>query len=172
MTKDKLFATLEKTYFIYMIENINDSEVGTLHEEVSDDKKEYEIAFILKTEDPYVVKQALNNRGFSIFNESPINKLRLAYPIKKELQAYWGYCGFSAVPAGIKELSDDLKLQSAVLRFLIISLPKKTGQKTESRTLRRFSPVKQYEKVEKPVYEKNKILSNEALEKKLEEILQ
>ena len=107
-----------------MAETINNLTSETSQqEEVSDDKKEYEIAFILKIEDSYVVKQAINSRGFSIFNESPINKIRLAYPIKKELHAYWGYCGFSGLAAEVEELSSDLKLKLDVLRFLIVSLP-------------------------------------------------
>lgn len=155
-----------------MTENINDPAVGALREEASDDKKQYEIAFILKTEDAYAVKQALNNRGFSVLNESPVNKLRLAYPIKKELQAYWGYFAFNADPAGIKELSDDLKLRPEILRFLIVSLPKKASRQKETQLSSKFSAVRPSEKVEKPVYDKHAILSNEALEKKLEEILQ
>lgn len=156
-----------------MTEIIDNSAVGILNEEDSGEKKQYEIAFVLKTEDAYVIKQALNNRGFSILNESPVNKIRLAYPIKKELQAYWGYYSFSGAPVEIKELSADLKLKPEILRFLIVSLPKKLAVRRERRVSARFSSVKPDEKTEKhekPAYEP-KILSNEALEKKLEEIL-
>ncbi|MBI2591708.1 MAG: 30S ribosomal protein S6 [Candidatus Brennerbacteria bacterium] len=159
-----------------MTENINDSAVGILQEEAADDTKQYEIAFILKTENGYIIKQELNNRGFSILNESPINKIRLAYPIKKESQAYWGYYGFNGAPAEVKGLSVELKLKPEILRFLIISLPKKSAVSKERRvsTARTIiaKPIEEIEKPEKPFYDKNKILSNEALEKKLEEILQ
>lgn len=156
-----------------MTENINNSAVVISQEETSDEKKQYEIAFILKTEDAYVIKQVLNNRGFSILNESLVNKIKLAYPIKKEIQAYWGYCGFAGAPAEVKELSLELKLKPEILRFLIVSLPKKSVVRQERRVSTRISSIKPIEKNEKPeklAYEP-KILSNEALEKKLEEIL-
>ena len=129
------------------------------------EKRKYEIAFILKVEDASVLSQSLTNRGFTILNENPLEKVRLAYPIKKENYAYFGYLHFEGEPGAIKNLRADLKLKPEVLRYLIISPPfiKKPAW-------RKAAPVKLPEET-KFTLPTESILTNEALEKKIEEIL-
>lgn len=136
-----------------MSKEINDNSEG---------KKLYEVAFLL--EDPSSEKTILDLLAQSkavITNQSSINPLRLAYPIKKHLSAYFGYVNFEAEPLDIKNLSDALKLNNEILRFLIVSSAVK---KPEGK--------KEFKKLVQPEISTSKsMLSNKALEEKLEEIL-
>ena len=136
------------------------------------EKRKYEIAVILKTENASVISQSLTNRGFAVLTENPLEKVQLAYPIKKENYAYFSFAHFEGDPASIKDLKDDLKLNPEVLRYLIITPPfikkpawrKSAPSKSQEET--RFTPPSAYAgRSAEP------ILTNEALEKKIEEIL-
>ncbi len=127
-------------------------------------KKKYEIAFLLKEENNSIISPILKKRGFDILAENPLVKIRLAYPVKKESYAYFGCCHFEGEPGAIKELRADLKLNLEILRYLIITPP------FVKEFSRKFAPEK--EKSEKKVsLSSESILTNEALEKKIEEIL-
>ncbi|MFA5084354.1 MAG: 30S ribosomal protein S6 [Candidatus Paceibacterota bacterium] len=129
------------------------------------EKRKYEIGFVIKTEDASVISQSLKNRGFAVLNDNPVEKVQLAYPIKKESYAYFGFLHFEGDPAAIKNLKDDLKLNPEVLRYLIITPPfiKKPAW-------RKSLPVQSQQEI-KPALPTESILTNEALEKKIEEIL-
>lgn len=126
-------------------------------------KKIYELALLLK--DPAsekVVSDLLAKYKASVTHQSQINSIKLAYPIKKHVSAYFGYINFEADPADIKELSETLRLNSEVLRFLIITSPvvkKSESDKSEDR------------KPAKAEVGQSSMLTNEALEERLEEIL-
>ena len=137
--------------------------MSTENQEV--EKRKYELAFILKVEDASVISQSLANREFTILNENPLEKVRLAYPIKKEDYAYFGYFHFEGELAALKNLRADLKLKPEVLRYLIISPPfiKKPAW-------RKAAPVKLPEEIKfTPPAESG--LTNEALEKKIKELV-
>lgn len=125
-------------------------------------KKKYEIAFLLKTEDNSIISLALKKRGFNILAENTLVKIRLAYSIKKESYAYFGYCHFEAEPAAIKEFQVDFKLNPEILRYLLITPP------FTKDFAKKFAPEKSEKKISLPP---EPILTNEALEKKIEEIL-
>lgn len=129
------------------------------------EKRKYEIGFVLKTEDASVISQSLKNRGFVILSENPLTKIRLAYTIKKENFAYFGYVHFEGEPAAIKNLRTDLKLNPEVLRYLIITRP--FGEKE----IKKSEPAESAEPREKLFLSPESVLTNEALEKKIEEIL-
>lgn len=130
-----------------------------------DDKKEYELSFLSKTEEgPRQVLDIIKNQGGEISFESPVNKITLAYKIEKESAAFFGYIFFSALPRDIKPIDDSLKLKGDILRFLIIT-PPFAKNKPKAALAPRVRPSRpQAEKPAQP-------LSNEALEKKIEEIL-
>lgn len=129
-------------------------------------KKKYEIAFLSKTEESSPILQSLTNRGLVILSENPLTKIRLAYPIKKENFAYFGYVHFEGDPAAIKNLRADLKLNPEVLRYLVITRP--FGEKE----VKKSEPAESAEPKEKLSLSPESVLTNEALEKKIEEILQ
>ena len=125
-------------------------------------KKLYELSFLLK--DPAsekVVLDLLGQHKAAIMNQSQVNSIKLAYPIKKHLSAYFGFINFEADPADMKNLSEALRFNAEVLRFLIIatiSIKKSEGDRSEGRKTKSEAVS-------------GKLLSNEALEEKLEEIL-
>jgi len=142
-------------------------------------KRKYEFAFILKTEDVSVVTKLLANGGFAVLTENPLEKIQLAYPIKKEDYAFFGYCHFEGDPAVIKNLRTDLKLNPGVLRYLLITPPfikKPAWRKSESAELPEETKFnlpadRQARLADRQSSPAESILTNEALEKKIEEIL-
>lgn len=132
--------------------------------ELNDSGREYEISFILKNDDQSLILKALKDNAFAILKETALNKVKLAYPIKKENQAYFGYVNFQGQPGSITDLIAGLKMLPEALRFLIITPPivKKTRENGFS-SRRRF--------IKKEIINAPAVLSNEALEKKIEEIL-
>jgi small subunit ribosomal protein S6 len=138
-----------------------------MKEEEEKDKKEYEIAFWLKDEsDLTKIKDLMGNLGIEITHTSEIKRTYFSYPIKKEIEGYFGFVHFKGGSENIASLSHELKVEGSVLRFLISKNPIK---KSEVREVRRQIPeTKTVEKVEqKP----SDLVTNEELEKKLEEIL-
>lgn len=135
-------------------------------------KRKYELAFVIKSEDVSVIAKLLASGGFTVLTENPLEKIQLAYPIKKENYAYFGYCHFEGEPAAIKNLRTGLKLNSEVLRYLMITPPfiKKPvwrkSEPTNSQEEAKFNPPANRQS---PSTEP--ALTNEALEKKIEEIL-
>ncbi|MEK7624432.1 MAG: 30S ribosomal protein S6 [Patescibacteria group bacterium] len=142
-------------------------------------KRKYEIAFVLNIENASVISQALSNGKFTVLTENPLEKIQLAYSIKKENYAYFGYFHFEGEPAAVKNLRIDLKLNPNVLRYVIITPPfvkkpawKKPESAPTSQEARFASPAeKQTMPVGKQTSPVESILTNEALEKKIEEIL-
>jgi len=132
----------------------------------SEGKKVYELAFMLK--DPSSEKAVLDflaQHKAVILNQSPVNSMKLAYPIKKHLSAFFGVINLEMEPENMKALSSALNLSADVLRFLIIAVPK--AKKSPERSER--SEVRKPAKTE--TAGSSSVLSNKALEEKLEEIL-
>jgi ribosomal protein S6 len=141
-----------------------------------DDKelKKYEVGFLVRAEgDKEELAKTLKNHRASIIDDGGISRIKLAYPIKKEDFAYFGYLHFSCAPENIKELRNELKTSPKVLRFIIVSQPapvKKSETKEVSEEIRR-RPAAPTSQTIKEASKQSEALSNEDLEKKLEEIL-
>jgi ribosomal protein S6 len=147
--------------------------------------KKYEISFLVRSEaEQSEIIDALKKRDFSIINKGQISKIKLTFPVKKEPFAYFGYLYFSGEPRHIQELNHDLKTNFKILRFNIIAHLKEIEEKRTmpifSRRERLESEIQKAQKeitfqpaapaaAKRPI--KGETLSNEALEKKLEEIL-
>ncbi len=109
----------------------------------------------------------LSSYQAEVLSEGPITRTRLAYPIKKREEAYFSFLQFKLSPESVIKLSDALKLDAKIIRFIIVSvIPKKKRigepRRVESKPRLEERPVEKAPEVE---------ISNEALEKKLEEIL-
>jgi ribosomal protein S6 len=125
-------------------------------------KKAYEVGFLLK--DPIsekTVLDLLSQHKATVINKSPAKPIKLAYPIKKHVSAYFEYINFEADPSEVKSFSDSLKHNNEILRYLVVTV---SGKKAEEKT-----EIKKSAKLE--TSSSNSMLSNEALEEKLEEIL-
>lgn len=129
------------------------------------DKKEYEISFLLTEEAALAdIGKALKNAGAETSIAATASMIRLAYPLKKHENAYFGFIHFSAMPDAVAKIKADLAHNAKVLRSLILTPPVKVPPRAE----RPGKPKQDTAEVEaKP----EGAMSNEALEKKLEEIL-
>lgn len=135
------------------------------------DVKKYEIGFLVREEaDIEAIKKVLHSNKAEIKSEGRPRKIKLAYPIKKEVSAWFGYIWFEADPILIKAISDKLRLTNEVLRTIIINLPLKNEQPVDLEKKSEKPQIKSREKVEKPITSSD-MVDNELLEKKLEEIL-
>lgn len=140
------------------------------------DKKEYEIAVLLGSEaDLPGVLTFIGQHHGEISLEPKTRNLALSYEIKGRNDAVFAYCNFRASGEDVKTLEHDLNSRPDVLRYLIIASPppaEKMGSsmgmgamKRRGRPARSVPPGEAPKPVSQP-------LSNEALEKKIEEILQ
>ncbi len=140
------------------------------------DKKEYEISVLLKNEgDLANVLTLIGQHGGEMSSEAKSRNLALAYEIKKHKDAVFAYCNFRSYPDDAKNLEHDLNTRQDVLRFLIIASPPAAEKMSPAmgalrrgrRPTRSAAPAGTEAPKQAP-----KTLSNEALEKKIEEILQ
>lgn len=135
-------------------------------EEKENEKKEYELAFWLKDESSLSkIKALLDDLGLEITHISELKHAQFAYPIKKETSGFFGFVHFKGNTESIASLNHELKIEGSALRFLISKNPIK---KSEIREMRRQVFEKKAEKIEP---KSSDLVTNEELEKKLEEIL-
>lgn len=138
--------------------------------------KKYEIAFVLPSS---IAEEAMAEHtqkiaavieaeaGIISHSESP-RKHRLAYPIGKEQNGYFGWIKFTALPEAIAAIEKKIKAAPSLMRHLIVE---------------DTIPVQQFPRIPRPASapipavapkreeEADERLDLEALDKKLEEIL-
>lgn len=139
-----------------------------MDEDNKKDKKSYEVSYLVKDEsDASEITRILKQHEAEIIEEVSPKRITLAYKINKEAAAFFGYIVFSAGPENIPELNKNLETSKTIVRFLLITPPFTKQDITASTRPRRPT-------VEKSTSTRatNLPLSNEALEKKIEEILQ
>jgi len=137
------------------------------------EKKNYELAFLVKEEAAIDdLKRIVRQSEVEIQLESPLKKVNLAYKIKNIGEAYFGFLRLVSEPASMHSLARDLRTNPAIVRFLVVSLPKEEMAGIQS-PMRRERPIARRMPIPKEVVRQQaKPLSNEALERKIEEILQ
>ena len=142
----------------------------------SSEPKLYEISFLVKDEKggEEVLKLLKRSRA-EIALEGQFERIQLAYPVLKETAAYFGYFHFNAEPSVAAAIQKEMQMHPAILRFLLIAPPYIKPNPREPRPMRDASPMPEapIEKIERVERKREGLpLSNEALEKKIEEILQ
>lgn len=135
----------------------------------------YEISFIQKSEENKTVADLLKSFGGEIIDERQMMKIRSAYPIKKEKFGFLGVIRFSMGRDAVNRFISSLKLNNDILRSMVgnvgvgekefIEKPQ-TGFRGRAQSKRSVVRRRYVDSQATPV------LSNEALEKKIEEILQ
>lgn len=131
----------------------------------------YEISFLQKSEGGDAVKRLVGKFGGTVLRERPIAKMRLAYKVRKEPNAFFGLMKFTMPGEGVRDLRAALRLEDDVLRALVVrakeeneeAIPAAGDGKDRRRPLRRV-PGRESKSGFAPV------LSNEAIEKKIEEL--
>ncbi len=154
------------------------------------DKKVYEISFLLSgklidTEIADVlqkIKKSFEEVGATVLKEFEFNKINLAYPIKKENAAYFGYFWFELDPQKIAELRKKFAFEKEILRYLLVTPPPKYQTKSASSQIfkKRYNDRKVKNFSSENIEETNKDFisttpikeesADEKLEEKLEEI--
>jgi ribosomal protein S6 len=144
------------------------------------EKKEYELAVLVAKEDDLASVVALiRQHNGDISMEPRAKKITLAYEIKKHKEAIFAYLNFNALPQDAKNLEHDLNTKGEVIRFLVIASPAPSEQMDRTQIPMGAGGMKRRPRVGRPAAATSepkpsapKPLSNEALEKKIEEILQ
>lgn len=139
-------------------------------------KSLYEVSFLAKSENgAAIMVKHLTSLDAEIVNEGNLNKMKLAYPIKKQESAYFG-CILCSIPRdAVSKVHDAVRLDKEILRVLILTpQPIKEGktkqQVPDSVSTSTIEPVIK-KPATKPEAKEKGTLSNELLEEKLEEIL-
>ncbi len=141
-------------------------------------KKKYELTFWLKDENASPVKKVLGKHGVEVIAERDLAKFRLSYPIKKESNAFMGSIVFALDPALVSALTGDLNLALGVLRFIVTLAEERSasavaispdmgGGVAAGAARERGGFFRRLRTESKPAPD---VLTNEALEKKIEEI--
>jgi small subunit ribosomal protein S6 len=94
-----------------------------------ENKKEYEMSYLLTPEIPEdkidsetaELKNIITENGGDIVQTNPPEKKRLAYPVKKQNQAYFGIVYFNTDKDGLDKIKKALVFYKKILRFLILS---------------------------------------------------
>ena len=142
-------------------------------------QKEYEVSFLVTAEEAIQeIANILTSAKMTINAKIQAVSLKLSYPIKKHTSAFFGSCIFIGLPENIKSVDEALALNPKVLRTLIITPPvrmttREERSSVEMRGLKASKTVEPVIAMPVPIVSEIKmpILSNEGLEKKLEEIL-
>lgn len=130
----------------------------------------YEISFILKTEDASLLQRVFSRHGAETQEGAPLKKIRLAYPIKKSEYGFLGSFKFEVKPESLEKISSDLKLEEDLLRYMVTKPAERvTSVRSEGKTPPAVSVGR---KTDEPKRHADQGLTNEELEKKIEEILQ
>lgn len=132
-------------------------------------KSRYELSFVTQSEDAASVKALLAKHNAKILNERPISKIQLAYKIEKQGYGFMSTTEFLADAQSVVALRKDIQLEKDILRGIVIKL--KEAKTSEAGTEEK-SAGKGPTGPQKLRNMFGAVLSNEALEKKIEEILQ
>lgn len=152
----------------------------TAEEPIQESKNTYEIGYLVRARlspedaDSYVreISSMIQKSSWGIVTrETPPQKIRLAYPIQKEGQAYFGVMNFELARKDLEELTRKLRLEPNLLRYLIIALDlKKLSALPTRKMLRRRPPALKETRAKESTKEKE--IKMRELEKKLEEIIE
>jgi len=134
----------------------------------------YEFTFVSLVEMSPKIRQIIEKNNGNVVFEKELQKVRLAYPIKKQQYGFLGVVEFKTKPDSIEAIAKDIKLENNIIRSMICSL------RSKKPSLNKYKGKNQTDKNNRERVgtsaraAKKTIdagLTNEALEKKIEEIL-
>jgi ribosomal protein S6 len=138
-----------------------------------DNKKEfYEIAFWTKEENNDAAEKLISKHGAAVERKRISPKMKLFFPIKKENFAFLDTIVFSAEPEMIAPITADLNLETGILRYFLRKA-RKSAPESRSESAEGVGPDerKPFFRIREERKGPENILTNEAIEKKIEEIL-
>ena len=116
----------------------------------------------------------MEKAGASIINETPIEKVNLAYRIKKLNQAFFLNFEFKLDQASVPNLFNELGLKSEVIRFILNKVELESENKSKRKAARNVDTIRgktSPQNQKDSTRGSNQVLTNEALEEKIQEIL-
>lgn len=140
----------------------------TMELEMSEPKTQYELSSVTISEDAASVKALLAKHNAQVLNERPMTKVQLAYKIAKQGYGFMGTVEFLADASSVAALRADLESDADVIRAIVVKKEesKRDGERgTKEEAKGPTGPQKLRNML-------GSMLTNEALEKKIEEILQ
>ena len=140
----------------------------------TENKREYEMSFLLTPEvaedkldfETAELKKLISENDGEAIQINLLEKKQLAYPVKKQNQAYLGIVYFNINSDGLDKMKNVLALNPKFLRFLILNKPIKLNKPVKSR----IEPIMKIPEI-LPRTEKTTEIPNESFDKKLESIL-
>jgi ribosomal protein S6 len=138
----------------------------------------YEFSFLVKTEEDVAeVTKLLASHGAEIVSEGAVRHIPLSYPIEKQNEAFFGFLHARIAADHAKAIEKEAQLNKTILRFLLVLLPRTPqpapprprGERPEPGAVP--SLVSDRDRAASPRPVDPAVLSNEELEKKIEEIL-
>lgn len=141
---------------------------------MKDTIQKYELTFVLRTgESEEIITSVLNEFGADIVTTGPMQDVSLAYPVKKSSTGKLGYYHFTVkVADALRQIDEKLKLNDRLLRHIIVRVEDKKprSERTGKPRAAKKATTKDIQSVTPEVSHLD-TLSNEKLEKTLEEIL-
>lgn len=152
------------------------------------DLKKYEIAYLVSENVPEddvvrvvgIVTKTVSDAGGAIDRIEEPQKRRLAYPLNKERNAYFGYTTFQISPNAIGALNKKLRLENEIIRYLITiasirksaaPLPRPVWQPVAEPRETRLEPAARQKIEIQKLSQEERDAAIKDIDKKLEEIL-
>ncbi|OGZ95354.1 MAG: 30S ribosomal protein S6 [Candidatus Sungbacteria bacterium RIFCSPLOWO2_02_FULL_51_17] len=144
------------------------------------DPKKYEIAYLISpsvNEDGVVeiagkVSGIIQDANGAVTKIEEPKKVKLAYPIKKSRNAYFGWTRFSAQPEGIDLINKKLRFDAdAILRYLIVEEEEHQEIFRRAPRLKTVAGERPVGAIKREAEKSEEKIDVEQLDKKLEEIL-
>ncbi len=143
-------------------------------------KKEYELAVLVANEGDLAAMSALlKEHNAEMTSEPRAKNLTLAYEIEGHKEAVFAYCLFKAFPADAKNLEQSLVSNLSIIRSLMIASPPVAQKFNSAMPMRAGVGAERKPRTVRTGTASSEArpaavgpLSNEALEKKIEEISQ
>ena len=134
---------------------------------------DYELTILLKDTNILPVKNILEKHNSSLKEEKLSEETQLAYPISKQNKAYFAILRFQTEPESVSLISADLKFVYNILRYFLGRFNPEAGKRNSVRPDRQFPREGFDRRSSRDISSKptEPILTNEALQEKIKEIL-
>jgi ribosomal protein S6 len=129
--------------------------------------RKYEISFYLDSEEDFSqIKSILESGGAINLTDCKPEKMQLSYPIKKRKFAFFGSLNFEAEPEAIQNVKNKLDIEKKLIRYMILRVEDFHQKEQKSRSFKKMADGGSENRLNG-----GSVLTNEVLEKKIEEIL-
>lgn len=142
--------------------------MNVMEKDIHEHQTHYEILVLQAGENFDKIKKTLGKHGATVLNEKPVQKMKLAYPIQKQTMCFAQTIEFMLKPEDVAAVKAEFGLDEELFRVVLNRVEKKEAPRpaTEEKAP---GPRRFFGRIRKVA---DAVLTNEALEKKIEEISQ